>query len=148
MSPRGRPPLTEDLVHQRIADYCARYGVSERNQAGFPVFPAGKRETRQHRDWIVLYKAFRRLQARQAGVAAADRIAALERQRGRCPICLEEVGRNDPVAPSADGRAPVLVHRGCAELIREALKIGPSGLDRVKAHLWPDRAPSRTMRSR
>ena len=56
--------MTDDQVRARVADYCARYQVQERNDAGFPVFPAGLRETPQHREWITLYKLFKRWRLR------------------------------------------------------------------------------------
>lgn len=78
----GRPPLTEGIVAERIAGYCRRYDVSERNEAGFPAYPAGKRETPQHREWVVLFKAFSRVRARLAGREPAAPSAA-----AACPTC-------------------------------------------------------------
>src|SRR5436190_15225856 len=84
-----RPALTEDDVRQRVADYCSRYGVATLSPAGMPPFPTGKRETRQHREWVVLYKAVQRVRKRDAAGDLARRAAALEAQKGSCPICLE-----------------------------------------------------------
>ena len=132
---RGRPPLTEDAVRGRIADYLARYGVSELNAAGLPVFPAGKRETRQHREWIVLYKAFARLHRRQAAEKPAERAAALAAQGGLCPICLEPVGLDAEIVagPGPDARA--LVHPQCRDAIRLVGRLGPAVLDRLRKYL-------------
>jgi hypothetical protein len=135
MAPRGRPPLSEPLVRQRIDEYCQRYGVRERNVAGFPVFPAGKRETPQHREWMVLFKAFERLRKRQAAEAMDDRREALAAQRGRCPICLEEVGLGDEIAGLGRNVRLALVHPSCGGFLRAAAKLGPAGLDRVRAYL-------------
>ena len=42
--------------------------------------------------------------------------------------------------------AKVLVHAACGRLLRLALELGPSAVDRARGVLWPD-AP-RTRRSR
>src|SRR5688572_28969768 len=78
----GRPPLTEAVIKERIAAYCSRYGVSDRNEAGFPVYPAGRRESPQHREWVVLFKAMSRLRAREAAQKLAKSQTA-----GLCPTC-------------------------------------------------------------
>lgn len=127
--------MTEEVVRQRIADYCERYGVGELNAAGFPVFPAGKRETRQHREWIVLFKAFDRLRRRQGADRAGERQAALAAQRGRCPICLVEVGLNDEITDLGPSARSALVHPSCGEFVRAAAKLGPAGLDRARAYV-------------
>src|SRR5688500_1926649 len=77
---RGRPPLTEEAVQQRIAEYCSRYRVTELNDSAFPVYPAGARETPQHRDWVVLYKAWSRARQRAVAVQGPN--------TSQCPICL------------------------------------------------------------
>lgn len=63
---KGRPRLTEDDLKGRIKAYCKTYGASLNNQ-GLPEFPAGKRETAQHREWISLYKLWNRLGRRKRG---------------------------------------------------------------------------------
>ena len=78
MPTRGRPRLSTEELQARIAAYCERYGVAT-NPGGLPRFPTGKRETRQHRDWIAVYKAH-------------DRLA--RRRRGQCERC---------AAPASEG---------------------------------------------
>ena len=95
--PRGRPALTEDTVHERIAAYRAAYGVAETNADGFPVFPAGRRESPQHRAWVVLYKAWSRLRARQRATAPPAPAAEV------CPLC-----RSDLADVPPDVRARIL----------------------------------------
>lgn len=136
---RGRPPLTQEELQQRIDAYCARYGVVERKDDGLPPYPAGERESRQHRDWIVLYKAVSRFRKRQAALPPSPERQALDAQAGRCPVCLGTVG--------ADGGV-VIVHSECDALLRMVLKLGPSVLDRLRNHLWPDVPPSKSGRSR
>ncbi len=76
--------------------YCARYDVVP-NSEGLPPFPSGKRETRQHREWIAVYKAHQRL---------------VRRKRGQCERC---------PAPASPGsvfceahRAGIVSNRGAA----------------------------------
>jgi hypothetical protein len=143
MAAKGRPRLTEEVLAQRIADYCARYSVTERNAAGFPVFPAGRRETPQHREWVVLFKAQSRL---RAGSSDARR-ALHASQQGRCPICAEEIPDGDgTVATGSEPERKLLVHAPCARLVRAALELGPSALDRARVVLWPGGRRSRPAR--
>ncbi len=137
MAPRGRPPLTEEAVRQKIAAYCARYRVGSLTKAGLPPFPAGKRETRQHREWIVLYKALQRLQRRQQDSDPIPRAAALKAQKGRCPICLELL---DADAATVIERGPprmVVLHPVCGELVRLVRRLGPGVLDRLRDQAGP-----------
>jgi hypothetical protein len=62
----GRPRLTPEEYQARLDAYCARYQVRPTPE-GIPPFPAGQRETPQHREWIKLYKAHHRLGRRQRG---------------------------------------------------------------------------------
>lgn len=73
MPKKGRPRLSEEDFRARIAAYCHRYDVAPGTE-GLPPFPTGKRETRQHREWIAVYKAHRRL---------------VRRGRGQCERCPE-----------------------------------------------------------
>jgi len=57
---KERPSHASDDYQRRLEAYCAQYGVSP-TATGLPPFPAGRRETPQHREWISLYKAHRRL---------------------------------------------------------------------------------------
>lgn len=119
--------MAPETVQRRVADYCARYGVSP-NREGLPPFPTGKRETRQHREWMAVYKAHNRLARRnrgqcercgapvsdgavfceehRAGTAARagshgatlkDRERLFAAQRGRCPVCGDKVALLDNV---------------------------------------------------
>ena len=49
--------MTQEALQERIDAYSRRYKVSTRGPMGLPPYPAGERETPQHRDWMVLYKA-------------------------------------------------------------------------------------------
>ena len=62
MPPR-RKAVTPEEYDALLRDYCAAYGVAA-NADGSVAFPAGRRETPQHRAWVRLYKARQRL-ARQ-----------------------------------------------------------------------------------
>ena len=136
MAAKGRPRLTEEILAQRIADYCDRHGVSERNASGFPVFPAGKRETPQHREWVILYKAASRLE--RAGSQNA-REALLATQNGRCPVCAEGLALNDgAIVPGApETGTQLLVHAPCGKLVRAAADLGPAAVERLRGVLWP-----------
>jgi hypothetical protein len=149
----GRPPLTEEVIKERIADYCARYGVTAFNEAGFPAFPAGKRETRQHREWVVLYKALSRLRKRQhrppAGAGGAgrasdvERASLLEAQKRRCRICGKRLSADEAeLEERGGGGGLVLLHPTCRQLVRLVAPLGAAVLDRLRDHLWP-RGPDR-----
>ena len=124
MARTGRPPLTEDQVRERVDDYCRRYGVRERNEAGFPVFPAGLRETAQHREWITLYKLFSRSRRRSGTVVNPPPAGS----GTTCPVCLERgtLGRGD--------------HKRCASAVDLVRGLGPEALDRLRAEAFPSEA--------
>src|SRR3954452_15062825 len=110
MPPKARTRVTEEVLQQRIADYCARYEVTEFNETGFPAFPSGRRETPQHREWIVLFKARSRLQrARAAAPSEVDREALVRSQDGRCPVCDEAIGPEDAYDDHGPS-GPALLH--------------------------------------
>lgn len=136
--------MTAEALQQRIDAYCTRYKVPRGAARGLPPYPAGERETRQHRDWIVLYKAISRFRRRQAALPTSpERAAALKAQDGRCPICLVEVGAQDDIAHQPrPGTTMTLVHPGCNELLRLVLTLGPAVLDRLRSYAWPAPAPS------
>ena len=167
MPRKGRPRLTEDDLKARIRAYCKSYGAPTTDQ-GLPAFPAGKRETPQHREWISLYKLWNRLGRRKRGQCercsepAADgsvfceehRAAAstagqgraslderkqlLTAQKGLCPICADEVDLLESVElGNPDGSARALLHSSCHRLARLAGAVGPEGIDRLRAYLWP-----------
>jgi hypothetical protein len=136
---RGRPRLTAEDLHGRIAGYCKRYGVSV-NDEGLPPFPGGKRETSQHREWMALYKAHRRHSAREAGGHPADlarRQELLSDQRGRCAVCRKplELAESRLDAQEAQGRDPVVLHSTCLELVSLARSLGVEALERAKGRL-------------
>jgi hypothetical protein len=138
MAPRGRPALTEDVLRERTAAYCSRYGVKDFNEAGLPGYPAGKRESRQHRDWVNLFKAWSRFRGRTPAPRHADRAAALRAQKGQCPICLEKLGVSQATeAPPSAGDAVLLMHPFCNDMLRLVARLGPSVIDRLNAYLWP-----------
>ena len=150
MAPRGRPPLTEEILRERTEAYCKRYDVKEFNDAGLPAYPAGKRESRQHRDWVNLFKAWSRLQRRTRRLDPHI-AAALQSQAGRCPICSQELSVDASVLTRAAADGPDLaLHERCRDLVRMASELGPSVLDRVREHLWPPPAETagRTPRAR
>jgi hypothetical protein len=142
--------MTQEALQERIDAYSRRYKVSTRGPMGLPPYPAGERETPQHRDWMVLYKAISRFRRRQAALPSSpERIAALERQDGKCPICLAAVGAEGQAAcqPHA-GSALTIVHPECDELLGLVLKLGPPALDRVRAYAWPASGPSKAGKTR
>ena len=133
MAKTGRPPLAEEQVRERVDEYCRRYGVKERNEAGFPVFPAGLRETAQHREWITLYKLFSRSRRRSGTLVSVPP----EGSRTECPICLERgtLGRGD--------------HKRCAVAVDLVRGLGPEALDRIRgAAFTDDRSPAVPSRAR
>ena len=131
--------MTQEALQERIDAYCKRYKVSKRGATGLPPYPAGERETPQHRDWIVLYKAISRFRRRQAALPTSpERAAALKAQDGRCPICLAALGAEGQAALKPQGGATLtIVHPDCDELLSLVLKLGPSVLDRLRAYAWP-----------
>ncbi len=143
----GRPALGLEEIAARVASYCERYGVTVKPD-GLPPFPSGRRETRQHKEWLALYRARRRSDARRAGppVSVAEAEARPFPDRATpdvaesCPAC----GRGI-VAPDLDSyrpgrrRPPLAMHRRCAELARAAQRAGPETLARLLTLLWPGR---------
>jgi|KBSSwiStaDraftv2_1062776.scaffolds.fasta_scaffold90857_3 ribosomal protein S27AE len=63
---KGRPRLTPEEYESRLRAYCAKYSVKP-NAEGLPPFPAGRRETPQHREWMKLYKVHNRMARRSRG---------------------------------------------------------------------------------
>jgi hypothetical protein len=123
MAKIGRPPMTEAQVRQRINDYCARYGVTEVNDAGFPAFPAGRRETEQHREWITLFKLFARYRERAGLAPISD--PAVPAPSGSCDVCQKSL--------PASGKP----HRRCADVVELVRDLGPASLDRIRAAAFP-----------
>jgi hypothetical protein len=141
----GRTPLTEEQVHARVATYCERYGVSP-GREGVPPFPTGRRETRQHREWLAVYRALQRARARAAVAApvAPDALSATP----ECPVCSRRVERALAVPYPRRAAGPVPLHPACAELARLADTLGPSALEGLRHFLWPAKAGGSTRPSR
>jgi len=136
---RGRPRLTAEALQSRIDTYCARYDVRP-GPNGLPPFPAGRRETPQHRQWIALYTASRRLLARdrpnQAPTPPAqppELRAWLRRQSGRCAACAGKLVLADAVADDAHA-----LHARCQQIVALARDLDPKALDGLRAYLSRD----------
>lgn len=126
----GRTPLTEDQVRAKALAYCERYGVLP-GPGGLPPFPAGRRETRQHRDWLTVYRALQRAKARGAQRAPLEGSTS-------CPICALALAADDAVPVQTRRRSrPLALHGTCADLVRLAQDAGPDTLARLKHVLWP-----------
>jgi hypothetical protein len=136
--------MTEEQLQQRIDAYCAKWKVSVRKADGLPPFPAGERETRKHRDWVVLYKAVSRFRQRRAALPmSSERAAAMAAQDGRCPICLAELGADaEPFFRPGSPASLTIVHAECDTCLRFLLRLGPSVLERLQSYAWPDALPS------
>ena len=129
----GRPALTDDEVHDKVLAYCERYQVSP-GPEGLPPFPAGQRETPQHREWLTVYRALQRLRARSAARAPAG-----PRSEG-CPVCTRAVSPDEGVTFSRAPRSrPERLHPACADLARLANEAGPEAVARLSGWLWPRR---------
>jgi len=157
MAQRGRPPITDDVLQARISDYCARYSVIPDKRTGLPPFPAGRRETPQHRAWITLLKARTRLRRRLGGLCrrcdepvvtgtifctghdpSSDTATT---SRALCLVCGDGVALAKAVAHRQSPRSePVWVHRPCRDIISLAQKAGPGLLGRLRQYLWPQEA--------
>lgn len=132
----GRPPLTEEQVRAKVLTYCERYGVSPVSE-GLPPFPSGKRETRQHRDWLTVYRAQQRLLARVAG--AAPLVASPGDAEVVCALCTRPVSSKEavPFARAVGRGRPWQLHADCADLLRRAEGAGPDTVARLSGLLWP-----------
>lgn len=58
--------VTGEVFQSRLADYCCLYGVRP-GENGLPPYPAGQRETPQHRAWMALHRAQKTLADRETG---------------------------------------------------------------------------------
>jgi len=133
-SRRGRPRLTLEDLRERLAEYCSRYTVTL-NDEGLPPFPAGQRETAQHREWMSLYKAHRRLSDRGLGTVDLERRQELlAAQRGRCAVCRKPLDLED-ARLDVHETDPAVLHARCLELVALARALGPEALDRVRSRL-------------
>jgi len=140
--PPGRPRLTTDQYQERLAAYCAQYG-GVASAGDLPPFPTGRRETPQHRAWMALYKARRRLTDPAVGSKVERRRRELlAAQRGRCPVCARDVSATDALDP-ADAAVPrALMHHACGLAVALARRDGKVVLDRIRLYLWPDESAS------
>jgi hypothetical protein len=122
-------------VREKVLAYCQRHGVSP-GPAGLPPFPAGQRETPQHREWLTVYRALQRLKARSASMRTET-----PPPHGACPICARAVSPDDAVAFQRAGRRSRAeqLHAACAYLARLAEKAGPEAVARLSGWLWPRR---------
>jgi hypothetical protein len=129
----GRPALTEEQIRERVLAYCQRYHVSPRPE-GLPPFPTGRRETRQHREWLAVYRALQRARARAAATDPGETLSGAS-----CPVCARLVGPQEGVAWAGPRGRSRRLHPGCADLARLAQSAGPDALARLNALLWPRR---------
>jgi hypothetical protein len=125
---RGRPRVTAEELQVRIATYCQKYGVAP-NAAGLPPFPSGRRETRQHRDWMAVYKAHSRIARRPPDAG----------ESGRCAVCDGHLEPSEAVDYAGSNGVRALLHSGCHRLASLAQSLGPNSLDRLRVLLWPAR---------
>ena len=168
MPRQGRPRLTPEAYHARLDAYCARSKVTPL-ATGIPPFPAGRRETPQHREWIGLYKAKARLGRRDRGQCercaapaaessifceahrhgtdapgAASMGPLVASQDGRCPVCQGELDPGDAVAHVvAPERDPAALHRRCHGLAVKAATFDHETLGHLRTYLWPPKVRAR-----
>jgi hypothetical protein len=137
----GRPPLTEEQVRSKVLTYCERHGVSPVPE-GLPPFPSGKRETRQHREWLTVYRARQRLLARVVG--GAPPTASSGDAEVSCPLCTRALNSEEAVPFARAGRRGRRwqLHAGCADLLCRAEDAGPDTVARLSEMLWPRHAGS------
>ena len=162
--PQGRPRLTPEVYQARLDAYCARYKVAPL-PTGIPPFPAGRRETAQHREWIALYKGKARLARRERGqcercaapategsiFCEAHRLAAdagpggaaalLKAQDGRCPVCGLDLDPGDAIAHTpGPGRLQAALHKRCHGLAVQANGFDAAAIGRLRVYLWPPKS--------
>ena len=137
----ARTPHTEEQVRAKVLAYCERYGISP-GPEGAPPFPTGQRETRQHRDWLTVYRALQRLARRASASPPAPDDSGPTSSRLDCPICARDLER-DLAVPYARRAArstrPASLHPSCAELARLAETLGPAAVAGLGPFLWPGR---------
>jgi hypothetical protein len=136
--------MTREEYQARLDRYCRAYGLDAACE-GPPPYPSGQRETPQHREWLALYKAHRRLGDAQ-GDSAELRERLAKAQKGACPICGRPVAVSDPVAlRPGTGEPRAVLHRRCLEIVALVQAQGPEVLQRVATFLESGR-PARTGR--
>jgi hypothetical protein len=131
-------------VRDKVLAYCERYQVSP-GPEGLPPFPSGRRETRQHREWLTVYRAHQRWLRRSATASASSSATSTGGSaQVVCPICERPLQRDLAILRRAGKVAqPVALHPTCAELARLAETVGPDALAALGAFLWPGRARAR-----
>lgn len=135
----ARPALTEEQVQAKVDLYCRRYDVAP-GPGGFPPFPTGRRETRQHREWLTVYRALQRRRQRSAATAAPPEPREAPAATTPCPVCSRPVEPGLGVSYARRSRSRgVVLHPGCAELARLAESLGPDAVLGVSRFLWPGR---------
>ena len=168
MPPKGRPRLTAEAYQARLEAYCATYKVAPL-VTGIPPFPAGRRETPQHREWIALYKAHDRLGRRARGqcercaAAVTDGSVFCDEPRADATARAASPGGSvedrRALLKGQDGRCPIcglevglqdpvdqghgpgrLLHVRCHQLVGLVFAQGPDVLGRLRSYLWPGRA--------
>jgi hypothetical protein len=132
----GRPPLTEEQVQAKVEAYCKRYDVPV-GPEGLPPFPTGKRETRQHREWLTVYRALQRSRQRTASAAPPAEAVPVP----LCPICAHplEAALSVPYPRRTRAARQVPLHPRCADLVRLAESLGPNAVAALGPFLWPKR---------
>jgi len=129
--PRGRPRVTPEQVRQRLATYCRRYEARVGDN-GLPPFPAGQRESPQHREWMALYKAHRRLQDRPEADDVQRLPEFMAAQRASCAICGK---RLDVAQARLDRIRQTVLHLDCLRLVTLGRLLGADAVERVKEML-------------
>ncbi len=134
----ARPALTAEQVQAKVDLYCRRYDVAP-GPGGLPPFPTGKRETRQHREWLTVYRALQRQRQRSAAAAAPPEPREVSAAAGTpCPVCSRPVEPGLGVAYARRSRSrSVTLHPACAELARLADSLGPDAVLGLTRFLWP-----------
>lgn len=81
------------------------------------------------------------------GASLEARRALLADQGGRCPICAAKVDLWDSVDHGhAIGKVRAVLHPDCNRLVGLAEPVGPEGLSRLRAFLWPETASKKPRR--
>ena len=83
-------------MRDKVLAYCARYEVAP-SPEGLPPFPAGQRETRQHREWLTVYRARQRQKARAGASVPPEDAASGSTQVTLCPTCGRPLQRDPSI---------------------------------------------------
>lgn len=130
----GRPRLTLEALQDRIAEYSRRHGVPLSDE-GLPPFPSGRRESEQHREWMALYKAHRRLADRgTSGASPTELLELVAAQRGHCAVCRKPLELAD-ARLDAHGEGRAATHARCLQFLDLARALGADALDAARKRL-------------